>query len=630
MHKYLQFTNRLYNKKVDAAGLGVFRITYCMVLLCEVLQLYYFRHLIFDKVPFIQPAEINVGPALVAWMVTIIFLMLGLFARQAALINYLFSLVFIATIKTYEYHMFYAYMSINFLLIFTNISKVNSLDRLRLKLMYSNSRFNYTPSREVSVINYYVLILAGIALVYFDSIFYKFASHNWLTGIGMWLPASLPQVTHVDASPLLNIKWLALALGYITLAFETVFLFTFFRKKWRVPLLAIGIGLHIGIVIEFPIPWFGLGVITLYLLMVPVNVWWRIKKKLQFSKPRLTFFYDEECPLCTRTKIILSHLDFFGALRFKGVQTHQYKYPQLKNIPSEELLNNVYSLTRKKKVQAGIDTYRKVFLYLPSLFVLGFLMYLPGIYYLSKLIYKKIAKSRITERCTENNCGYIPQSPPTNQDEIKIFRNITLKDLRVKAIAIAALILILLQINITYNSKLLNDTKTRLGIKQSVMENLIQKISYPLSVLSRTFWGITAHAVFMDSHFNGYNHILAVEAETKQGKKIWLPIIDKEGHAGKYAYSFNWVKWTFRVDAPQINQESLKKGIRDFATFWAVKNGYDIHNISFNIFMKRCDIPKHWEYDFLKKQKNRPWEKIGSAGWRKDDFVIDIPEVESL
>jgi predicted DCC family thiol-disulfide oxidoreductase YuxK len=563
-------------------------------------------------------------------MVTIVFLMLGLFSRQAALINYLFSLVFIATIKTYEYHMFYAYMSINFLLIFANVSKVNSLDRLRLKLKYSNTRFKYNPSREVSVINYYVLILAGIALVYFDSIFYKFASHNWLTGIGMWLPASLPQVTHVDTSPFLNIKWLALALGYITLAFETAFIFTFFRKKWRVLLLVIGIGLHIGIVIEFPIPWFGLGVIALYLLMVPVAIWRRIKKKLQFSAPRLTFFYDEACPLCNRTRIIFSHLDFLGALQFKGVQTYQHEYPLLKKVPSEELLNNVYSLTFKGKLRAGIDTYRNVFLYLPSLFVLGLLMYLPGIYQLSKIFYKKIARNRITERCTEDNCGYIPQNLPVNQDEIKIFRNITLKDIRIRAIAVALLILVLLQINITYNSKLINAAKEKLGIKQSGIESLIQKASYPLSLFSKTFFGITTHAVFMDSHFNGYNHIIAVEAETKQGKKIWLPIIDKEGHADNYVYSFNWVKWTFRVDAPQINQESLKKGIKDFATFWAVKNGYDIHNISFNIFMKRCDIPKHWEYDFLRKQKNRPWEKIGSAAWQQNNFVIDIPVVESL
>lgn len=44
---------------------------------------------------------------------------------------------------------------------------------------------------------------------------------------------------------------------------------------------------------------------------------------------------------------------------------------------------------------------------------------------------------------------------------------------------------------------------------------------------------------------DGYDHIYGVEAELHNGDRLWLPIIDKEGHVDKYAYSFNWVKWTF-------------------------------------------------------------------------------------
>ena len=94
-----------------------------------------------------------------------------------------------------------------------------------------------------------------------------------MNGLGMWKPASMPQSVFINISPLLNLKYFMLTLGYLTFLFETIFIFTFWRKSWRVFLLTIGICLHIGILICFPIPFFALGVSTIYLLMVPVKIW---------------------------------------------------------------------------------------------------------------------------------------------------------------------------------------------------------------------------------------------------------------------------------------------------------------------------------------------------------------------
>ena len=106
----------LYNKKVSASGLALFRIFYGFVLLFEVMQLFYFRHLIFDKIPYFEPSEIDFTIPLVLWMVSISCIILGFFTRFSSVINYLFSIVFLSTISSYEYHMFYAYMGVNFLL----------------------------------------------------------------------------------------------------------------------------------------------------------------------------------------------------------------------------------------------------------------------------------------------------------------------------------------------------------------------------------------------------------------------------------------------------------------------------------------------------------------------------------
>ena len=135
--------NRLYNKKISGLGLSIFRIAYTLVLFCEVVQFNYFKHLIFDKIPFIRPAEIDFGIPIKIWMIAIIFVMLGLFTRLATIINYLMTIILLGSINTYEYHMFYAYLGMNFLLMFLPISRNLSLDRLLLKYKYSNTRFQY-------------------------------------------------------------------------------------------------------------------------------------------------------------------------------------------------------------------------------------------------------------------------------------------------------------------------------------------------------------------------------------------------------------------------------------------------------------------------------------------------------
>ncbi|MCB1041257.1 MAG: HTTM domain-containing protein, partial [Acidimicrobiales bacterium] len=50
---------------------------------------------------------------------------------------------------------------------------------------------------------------------------------------------------------------------------------------------------------------------------------------------------------------------------------------------------------------------------------------------------------------------------------------------------------------------------------------------------SRQLLGMTRHGVFMDGHFAGYNHEIAV-VRLKNGKEKWLPLIEKDGRPGSY------------------------------------------------------------------------------------------------
>ncbi|REC48987.1 DCC1-like thiol-disulfide oxidoreductase family protein [Chryseobacterium pennipullorum] len=615
---------KLYNKKISGLGLSIFRIVYTVVLLCEVIQFNYFRHLIFDKIPFLDPAEIDFGIPIKIWMVALVFIIFGLFTRLATIINYLMTIILVGSINTYEYHMFYAYLGINFLMLFLPVSRNLSLDRLIQKYKYSNTRFQYDPPKKVSILCYYIPMFIGVAFVYFDSIFYKFTSAYWTQGLGMWYPTSIPFTNFISIPTILDQKYLMLFFGYLTLVFELVFIFTFFRKKWRVPLLIIGMGLHLGILICYPIPWFGLGMCAIYLLMVPVS-WWEKLFSVRKKPAKLTFYYDGECPLCNRTKITIQHFDIAKRIDFKTVQYYAEQNPLLKDIPMDELLDDIHSV-QDGKVYKGLDTYIRVFNAITYLKPLSWILRIPGIYHIGKAVYTFVAKNRNTERCTEDNCGYTPPALPVNDDQFKILQNYTLSDLKISLISLGLGIVILLQIIVSYNS-----IGNKGGFERTALGKKISRFSDRVEKPSKTYLGITHHAVFMDYHFNEYNHIISLAYLDKNEQEIWLPIIEEDGTSGKYLYGPTWIKWSFRTTDNVINQKNLKTGIRDFTAFWAAKNNVDLRDAKFIIKVKKIDTtPHHWEKGFLLRQMNKPWHNIGTAEWNNKEFSIQVPEIETL
>ncbi len=107
---------RLYDKQIDATGLALFRILYFTNLFFEVLQIFNFRHLIFDKIPFVEGNEIAVGIGLVVWLCVIVLLALGLFTRVSGILNYLLTIIFFGMDGEFAYHMYYLYTGINLLI----------------------------------------------------------------------------------------------------------------------------------------------------------------------------------------------------------------------------------------------------------------------------------------------------------------------------------------------------------------------------------------------------------------------------------------------------------------------------------------------------------------------------------
>ena len=63
--------------QVSPLGLAVFRIVYGLVLWAEVAQLFIFRRLIFDEVPYLSPPALGVGFCLGLWLIAVSAIIVG-------------------------------------------------------------------------------------------------------------------------------------------------------------------------------------------------------------------------------------------------------------------------------------------------------------------------------------------------------------------------------------------------------------------------------------------------------------------------------------------------------------------------------------------------------------------------
>lgn len=608
------------DKRIDGTGLFLFRIFFSCLLFVEVNQMKFYQHLMFDELPFIQPSDLNFNVLFVCWQLAIFLLIIGFRTKEAVVVNFILSSFFFMTLSSFEYHVFYTYQAISFLLLFLPISRGLSIDSLFKKLKYSGPYQTYTPDTRVNVWSYYLPILLGLAFVYLDSVFYKLTSANiWLEGLGMWLPASLPQAVHVNLSWLLNQEYLVKFLGFLTIIFEGVFIFIFWFKKARIPLLIIGVGLHLGILIAFPIPLFALTAIGTYILLVPVHLWARFKKP---KKELIKFYYDAECPLCIRTKIILSSICPKEKIGFYGIQAFAHQEPLLKDVALDILYQDIHGI-KNNKVFKGVDLYSIIFLNTWYLLPLGVLLYMPGIKQLANTVYNWVVKNRVVERCNEQNCGYIPPQFPIEINNLKLFKNLTYGTLKSNLLFLFIGTCFFFQFLVTWCSPPIQNEMNKFS--NTWLENInvfTDKVRLKLEPISLGMMGFTGHALFMDYHFKNYTEYYCL----RDDKGELLPVYKENGLVENDNYGTNWRFFTFEVNGPNKHMDKVLDGYKRYLHFYVFNNHKFENNLCFDIVKRNIELPTKWEENFLNKMMKKPWQKVGKMGWKNGEFFIQLDE----
>ncbi len=621
--------NILYLKQVPAIGIGLFRLLFGLVTLQEVFFLIYFNHLIFDPIPFMDVEFPMITFFLWLWSLIAFCLAIGYRCQFVSIANYLFWLIFVNFTpmqRDFDGGFDLFMIGANSFLIFMPIDRAFAIDSLRKKLASPFVHYSQYKPATVSAASYYLPTLICLGFLYFDSSIHKLFAEHWRNGLGAWLPSSIPYyISAIDMSWLLNIELLQKAIGYTIIIFQLTFPLFFHFRPLRPLYFLIGISLHLGITLSFNIYPFGLGMLIFYALVMPFSWYRRLGRWLKKPQPVLTVFFDQQCPLCNRTILILNHFDILGGVDFKAAQLHAREYPALNNIDDRTLLTDLYALDDDNQVYAGVDTYAQIFIAMGYSSIIGLLLKAPIIHGLATNRYRKIADSRVRLSC-DTSCVNAPHStfPATLYERVFEAEHSFLAKRMAHKLSKVLVVIFLFQLNSSLHYGLMY--RLKVDTRQSPITSMFTDMSNALLMLSHTFLGITPHALYLHDHFEGYDRLLAITYMDANGAEQWLPFVDRQGRL----LAPNWGRvhsmWANIAVTPNIDELRLKKFIMKVSAFWGSKLGLDLESSQFIIKMKKIRAPLVWEKDLRSNNLSGEWQAIGSAVWSGKEIKINLPK----
>lgn len=619
---------RYHQRTAPAFIVGIFRLLYGMVALQEIFFLFYFHHLIFDPIPYIDVEFPMIPLFLCLWGIVASFVILGYRTQFSVIANYIFWIVFVNFTpmqRDFDGGFDLFMIGIGFFLIFMPAGRSLSIDNLIYKLQFKHKNTPVLP-KNISVLSLLLPVIICLGFLYFDSVIHKLFAPHWRNGLGGWLPSSMPYyMSALDLSWMLNNEILQKGIGYLILVFQFTFIFLFYRRSFRPIFLIVGAGLHIGIIISLNIYPFGIGMLIVYVLMVPFSWWRKMAERWTARSPKLSVFYDGDCPLCNRTATIIRHFDIFQGVIFKDLQTRAGEETALQDYSQSILLTDLYAVDLQKRVYIGVDAYLKILQNMRYMVVFAWIMRIPGLYHVIKTIYRRVADNRERDGCNNSCCpgGQITPYPVDLYSQVfEGYAERQSKQFRFRMAKIFV-VLVILQLNSSIHYGFLYRFYDLSQVTNPLV-NQVRLLSNSVLMLSTTFLGITPHALYLHDHFEGYEDLIAISYLDLDGEERWLPFVNEQGRM----LAPNWGRvhsmWANIAVTPNINQDRLEKFIMKVTAFWGAKVGLDLNEATFFIKHKTIVSPEKWQINLRKDNLAGAWKKIGIVTWRKKHFYIQM------
>ncbi|MCZ8521139.1 MULTISPECIES: DCC1-like thiol-disulfide oxidoreductase family protein [Paenibacillus] len=600
----------LFDKQVNPLPLAVFRIAFSLVLFAEIGQMYAFRHLLFDPVPYVLESIIPSGPLLWVWLASASCLLLGYRTRLAAASQYVLAVILLgfgASSHGRDWQSDSLLLTSSLLLVFMPAGRALSVDRLLERKRMADEQPTERGPVTVGYLHTAFLVLT-VGLFYLDSAFFKLSSPMYLNGLGVWAPASLAINAFYDASWLTQHPLLVQMMSYTVTAFETLFIFLFWFRPLRLPLIAAGIAFHLGVMAVLPIPVISLMTVSLYLGMVPAGVWERTGGWLRSRRPSLAVYYDRLCPLCRRTAAVLEALDPRGAVSWKTVQEHAADEPKLAGLPQEDLLHDIRAVDARGHVYRGAVTYAAVFRAAGWLWPLGLLLSLWPVRSAARRIYEAVAERRAREGgCRDGVCSLRHPHPSAGEPGVRKRTNAN----RGRRLAYGFLAAWLFSFGVI----LLGSPVLRvyvLGDTEEVRQ--LKRLAEAYKGLVYPWTGWTSHNVFMDEQFEDYRFQTMLVYE-KDGREEVLPMNRRDGgetFTGGYTLGRLWEVWTFETARPGLPMEQTERNLLRFAAYWVHRYSKDMTGAKIHVLQRPQKVSlTEWKPDRLRENLAAEWISAG-------------------
>lgn len=310
------------------------------------------------------------------------------------------------------------------LMIAPNISAF-SLDRLQLQWQQWSKTRKLLPDPTISVWPQRMLLWQMIAL-YATSLWYKLLGDMWINGTAVEATLHHPIYARWTTGFINHLMPLVGTADYLALFWQGAWLLllipTWFTDLLppqlpRIPLRRIliigGLFFHGGILLFMDAGVFSLAVWTAYLGLLRDEDFSWLKKIINRSPKSkslspIIVLFDGRCGLCTRSIFMLQNFDWLDHLAyvdFRDAKARTAIAPELTEAELDKSMHIImpYVLSPKSKVIKGFDAFRRMTWHLPALCITAPFLYIPGIPFIGRRIYAKIAANR--KKCDHESCA---------------------------------------------------------------------------------------------------------------------------------------------------------------------------------------------------------------------------------
>lgn len=251
----------------------------------------------------------------------------------------------------------------------------------------------------------YRLILWQALVIYLTSLQWKLLGDAWMNGVAAEIALHHPTFSRWPAFtehflPLLPF------VTYATLVFEFSWIILLLPRAWRpipmkLSLLGAGVLFHLSILVFMDAGSFSLAMMGLYLgLLREEDIAW-LRNALGKKAKRATSLYDGNCGLCLRSMFFLSLCDWFKKVSWKDFRLAAVQKKEAIGFKAIDLKREMHVVVGKD-VTTGFYGFRTLARRLPPLWPLVPFLYVPGVPWIGRRIYARIASRRTI--CTHKEC----------------------------------------------------------------------------------------------------------------------------------------------------------------------------------------------------------------------------------